>query len=333
MIHSKVKFLLQLGILAMLLAPLALQATPAGADGWVIECVDCPNQFWGMTDRSLRLDAAGHPHIAYGKDHLYYAWHDGVSWHYETVDDTPGVGQDASLALDGDGYPHISYYYYDYTNSALKYAHQDDSGWHIETVDSEGYVGSFTSLALDGDGHPHISYYYCGTSIYPCNVGDLKYAYQDDSGWHIKTVDSVGEWQWDGSSLALEASGLPHISYHDDTNGDLKYAYQDDQDASGWHIEIVDWEGYVGGWPSLALDESGYPHISYSGGGLKYAYQDASGWHIKTVDSGGSAGMHTSLALDGGGYPYISYYDGGSNRDLKYAYQDDSGWHINSNSR
>jgi len=53
-----------------------------------------------MTDRSLRLDTAGHPHIAYGEDHLYYAWHNGASWHYETVDDSSGVGWCTSLPLD-----------------------------------------------------------------------------------------------------------------------------------------------------------------------------------------------------------------------------------------
>ena len=86
--------------------------------GWVIECVDCPKYFEEMSDRSLRLDAAGHPHIAYGSDHLYYAWHDGTTWHLETVDDAPGVGSYASLALDGGGYPHISYY--DSTNEDLR---------------------------------------------------------------------------------------------------------------------------------------------------------------------------------------------------------------------
>ena len=154
MIHSKVKFLVKLGLLTLLLAPLAFHATPAVADGWVIECVDCPKQFLRMTDRSLRLDAEGHPHIAYGKDHLYYAWHDGANWHYETVDGSPGVGEDASLALDESRYPHISYR--DDTNRDLKYTYQDDSGWHIETVDSEGNVGWCISLALDESAYPHI---------------------------------------------------------------------------------------------------------------------------------------------------------------------------------
>ena len=51
-----------------------------------------------------------------------------------------------------------------------------------------------TSLALDRDGYPHISYCYCdaGPPYGGCQVGDLKYAYQNGSGWHIQTVDIEG---------------------------------------------------------------------------------------------------------------------------------------------
>jgi hypothetical protein len=97
--------------------------------GWTIACVDCPKYFYEMRDRSLRLDNDGHPHIVYGGEFLYYAYYDGSSWHYETVDNTLDVGAYAALALDGKGLAHISYY--DNTNTDLKYAHQDDSGWHI----------------------------------------------------------------------------------------------------------------------------------------------------------------------------------------------------------
>jgi hypothetical protein len=195
---------------------------------------------------------------------------------------------------------------------------------------------------------------------------NLKYAYQDASGWHIETVESmegVGEY----TALALDKDGYPHISHCDGINHDLKYAYQDGfgwhietvdstgdssdtslaldggkyphisyrrmgiryayQDASGWHIETVYSAGYVGSDTSLALDEDGYPHITYHDGGLKHAYRDASGWHIETVQSGSYVGWDTSLALDEDGYPHISYYDAAKG-DLKYTYQDASGWHI-----
>ena len=143
-------------VLAFLLTPLlALQATSARADGWVIECVDFSKLFSEMTDRSLRLDAAGHPHVAYGGDRLYYAYYNGMNWNLDTVDDSPGVGRYASLVLDGGEYPHISYY--DDTNLDLKYAYQNASGWHILTVDSDGLF-TYTSLVLDVHRNTHIRY-------------------------------------------------------------------------------------------------------------------------------------------------------------------------------
>ena len=92
------------------------RGAPAGRDpqngpdayAWDIQRVDAPKYFEPGGDRSLRLDAAGHPHLAYGADALYHAWHDGTTWHLETVDPAPGVGRFASLALDAAGHPHIS---------------------------------------------------------------------------------------------------------------------------------------------------------------------------------------------------------------------------------
>jgi hypothetical protein len=145
--------------------------------------------------------------------------------------------------------------------------------------------------------------------------------------WQIETVDSAGS-VGGASSLALDVSGNPHISYLDGSNYDLKYAAWD---GSSWQIETVDSTGYVGFYTSLALDESGNPHISYADYindyDLKYAAWDGSSWQIETVDSAGSVGTFTSLALDGNGNPHISYFDA-SNADLKYATWDGSSWQI-----
>jgi hypothetical protein len=125
------------------------------------------------------------------------------------------------------------------------------------------------------------------------------------------------------TSLSLDAAGHPHISYYDAyPNDDLKYAYRD---ATGWHTETADAEGYVGKFTSLALHWAGYPNISYfdwyPDGILKYAYLDGSGWHTETADTAGNS--VTSIALDGAGYPHITY----GSSDLKYAHRDPSGWY------
>ena len=83
--HSLVALALLLGLLAAFSPKVTAQGQPLT---WEITCVDCPHSFDKTTDRSLRLDAAGHPHIAYGGQSLYYAWFDGSDWQTEVVDNT-----------------------------------------------------------------------------------------------------------------------------------------------------------------------------------------------------------------------------------------------------
>jgi hypothetical protein len=95
--------------------------------------VDKEKLFRQMEDRSLALDSSGHPHIAYGEEGVFYAWHDGSAWHLETADSSPGVGRFATLGLDAFDHPHIAYY--DEIAEDLRYAHHDGSAWHTEVVD------------------------------------------------------------------------------------------------------------------------------------------------------------------------------------------------------
>ena len=144
--------------------------------------------------------------------------------------------------------------------------------------------------------------------------------------WHIETVDSaamVGEY----TSIALDSSDRPHISYWGEANDGLKYAYFN---GSSWDIETVDSAGFAGYYTSIALDSDNNPHISYWDGSnddLKYAYYNGSSWDIATVDSAGYVGYDTSIALDSNGRPHISYHDN-TNSDLKYAYYNGSSWDI-----
>lgn len=146
------------GILnGQILAGIAAVPSPDPTITWEIETVDGPRHFTRLRDRTLRIDTAGQPHLAFGGDALYYAHAEAAGWRIEVVDDSPGVGEYAALALDQANQPHIGYY--DWLNGALKYAHRTAAGWQIATVDNTTHTGHYPALALDRTGYAHIAYY------------------------------------------------------------------------------------------------------------------------------------------------------------------------------
>ncbi len=146
---------------------------------WAMESVDAPKLFYFIFSRSIAVDAGNHTHIAYGGDHLYYAHHDGATWHYETADASLDVGQNAAIALDTSGHAHISYH--DHANRDLKYATNASGAWVTTTVDNYGWVGFISSIAIDASGHVHISYF-ADTNY------SLKYATNASGSWVTATV-------------------------------------------------------------------------------------------------------------------------------------------------
>ena len=261
---------------------------------WTIEAVDAPRYFYLLSSRGIAVDANNHPHIAYGSDHLSYAYRDDATWHYETVD-VSYIGGSPSIALDTSGHAHISYQ--DYASRNLKYATNVSGAWVTATVDSseDVDVGGTSSIALDASGKVHISYH-------DYTNYDLKYATNASGLWVTTTVDS--KYVYFDNSIAVDASGHAHISYGDGKLG-LRYA----TNASGaWIKTTVDSPRGVGDFSSLALDTSGHAHISYydwTNIALKYATNASGTWVTTTVDSGGGT---TSIALDSSGSVHVSYH-------------------------
>ncbi len=233
---------------------------------WHIETVDSLGDIGRYT--SLALDRNGCPHISYydeSRAFLKYARWNGTDWEFEIADST--CGQFTCLALDSRENPHVCYY--DSVGLNLKYAHRDSTGWENEAVDFMGDLADITisSLALDSDDFPHISYYHYSDSL-GIKVVDQKYAHWDGAEWRIQIVDSAGS-LGKYSSIVLDESGRPCISYRDTSNDDLKFAVWT---GTAWQTEVVDTAG--GGPNSLVLDDSGRVHVCYyisSVDDLKYA--------------------------------------------------------------
>lgn len=309
--------LVMLGLVSMALFP--------GGAGWIWggdQCVDCPATNFQIGDRSLALDAAGHPHVVYAGDALYYARFDGAAWHVETIDAAPGSADiypsPASLVLDAGGAAHASYL--SATSTALKYARRTPQGWQVETVDSvpAGQVFNYdTALALDSAGRPCIAY---------AKEGWLYYATRTGSRWEIQLVDTAMKVEFH-ISLALDRLDRPHVSYGvwRESRLFLKYSQRT---GGAWSSEVVE-DGFLGEYNSIALDSQGAPHISYldyANSQIKYASRAESGWEIQTVDAVRWYGGFTSLALDSDDRPHISY--AGPPVGVRYARWTETDWEL-----
>lgn len=150
-------------------------------------------------------------------------------WRIYVVDDITDseVGQFTSLALTNSWQPRIAYY--EKTHTYLKYA---EGNWNVithtfdfntETVHKVVHydIGKYASLGLDSLDRPHISYYLFDTD--GTHQGDLMYARKLAGVWEIYTVDSNGDVGL-FTSIAIDSTDHPHISYYDKTEGELKYA-------------------------------------------------------------------------------------------------------------
>jgi len=295
-----------------------LGAAPPPADGfWTTECVNCPPYASpdSLTERSLKIDGQGMPHIALGGRDLLHVWHNGQTWRSEVADFGLGLGIDhPSLALDAAGRPHISYY--SGVDRSLRYAYRSAAGWQVETVEMGlGYYAGRTSLALDAAGRPAIAYTVSDSSS--TSNRTVKYAYKNGSDWVTQLVSTDDA---HGQSLAIDSDGMPAMSFV--AGGILHYARRGADET--W--AMLDIRGKEAEDTSLAFDAQNRPRIAYSwAGAIGYAaYDHSSGWSIEAVTTEGD-NRAPSLAIGPGGAAHVLYYDA-SQMTVRHAYRDGGTW-------
>jgi hypothetical protein len=316
--------------------PEAGEGTTGAEATWALYQIDASHNFYNLTDRSLKFDTNGYPHVAYGGKNLYYAWYNGTTWNKVIVDSSDGVGEYAALALDSNNLPRISYY--DSANRSLKFAYYNGVSWQILTLESpsitttdlspanlerlnpglddyqimaypQGVVGIHTSIAVDSTNRVHITYMDT-QNVDPANAnGRLKYATWDGVNWQIGTIIDDRNPTGLYNSLAINRYTLrPCVSYLSEKYDDLRYACL--SSGGAWEAETVDAAGDIGAFTSLVFDSKGIAYISYydfANQNLKEANGSPGDWEINTLDTKGNTGMYTSVAIDANGKVFISH--------------------------
>ncbi|MHA2163642.1 MAG: PKD domain-containing protein [Candidatus Thorarchaeota archaeon] len=233
-----------------------------------------------------------------------------VNWVVEIADSQAYTGVHASLAIDSNDIPHIAH---QGPGSSLSYTRKDNGTWSSEIVDNSDLVGEFPSISLDSGGRVHISYAPLEPMLWipedppPPQAKDksLRYAVRDNTGWTRMVVDDS---VWAGfTSLALNSSGTPHISYTDWNKRGLYYAKLVD---GAWKTALIDQDGGLES--HICVDSKGNPHIVYARYGdpwkeVYYAKYSGGSWHTEHLGAGGYFIAHISMAMDDFDRPHVTW--------------------------
>lgn len=276
----------------------------------------------GGDGTDIALDGSGFVHIAAhdltsGK--LRYVTNVSGSFVATTLDPSGFNGRAPQVAVSpGDGSIHVLYLDDLAGADNLRHASRFPPGgaWSFEDILPAATGIDSWALAIDSSGGLHVSYAHTDDGL----TYELVHAKKSGGPWTFTPVTAAG--RPGRNSIAIDGSGLPHISYFEQTNFRLMHA----SDSGGaWATEVVHGAAGtdLGRYNAIAINPStGRLHVAYYDGtnqDLRYARKDVGGpWILKLIDVIGDVGSYTDIGLDGAGNVHISYFDA-TNGELKVA--------------
>lgn len=312
-------------------SPGALRYLTRKGNVWISSTLDSvSNQFTGLWT-SIALDSLDNPHIAYQafsftptdtRPMYIRRLPNGTFTAPEQIEAGPNNGYLTRIKL-FHGVPRVTYV--SANDNTVRYAERTIGGWVVEPVSGLGAGNlSLTSGGMGFDitsnGVPHIA------SVSTQSPYALRYFRKNGSTWVSELVDSLpGGNTGITPSLALDASGTPHISYFDQTNIDLKYARKS---GTNWLVETVDATGNTGQFGIINLLKSGEPTVTFlefaSMGvpdRIRFARRMSGSWPIVTVDDVGVSSFFAFIgaALTSSGTPVVSYQGNAGSQQMRYA--------------
>lgn len=285
---------------------------------------------------SLKVDSADKIHITYVKGLvLKYATNASGNWVITTLDGNAYAGANAALALDANDKVHVVYNHTDFSTGTmhLKYVTNVSGTWVRQTLSGDSVVAVMPAIAVDGQNAVHVSYLFEDDD--DLTPSTMQYATNKTGPWIIETADTCGIYSGAYSSIAIDSSGNPNISYYESTFGSLRFTRKT---GNLWECTRFDANVNVndGLYTSLFLDTNDDIYISHhdaTNGVLKLMVGNNSvnqiTWNSTTLDANSQTGQYTSLARDAGGNFHVVYYDV-TNRDLRYmqfVVNDDVPWY------
>ena len=145
-------------------------------------------------------------------------------WSTEAIPvDGPRLGAYTPLGFGPDGHPQIAYHIRtseDFSAGTLHLARFDGDQWTTILVDDRDAAGLYLDMAVDPWGRAHIIY---GER----NSATLRYARYHEGEWlridlaDLGTGPLLGSWL---PAIAVDARGIPHLSFHDPGTDTVRYA-------------------------------------------------------------------------------------------------------------